>query len=393
MQQLEKLPTNPGRTALAVFAVACLAPAVALGGNRFLFAAPSVVAILGLIFVYWREIAAPWWGLLWVAPLIWGALQIALGLTMDADAGWRSLTQMCAYGAAFLIAAAITVQIGLRAMTALISLWVAALSIAALAAWSTGVNPVLGELEAYWSALEGSFINRNAFASYLVLGVLAAVTVMMIDIRRRSAIPHKILWLLVISPILCTLMLTGSRGGAAACLIGLSAFAMRSLGGKGGLVTLALLTAGFVMTAFAPGYLRPLAPLDDPRIEVHATLWTLAMERPFAGYGLGAFQDAARPHLAQTWRWGDWDHAHQQYLETIIEIGWPAALSLFAAIGFAAWNGVKGRSRAASALAIGATSAMALQALVDFTLTIPAVALSFALILGAAAGEQRRLAR
>jgi len=128
--------------------------------------------------------------------------------------------------------------------------------------------------------------------------------------------------------------------------------------------------------------------LSDARFAVHGQVLAETLAAPLTGQGLGAFQDVFRAPLGDIWRWGDWDHAHQQYLETAFEIGWPAALALFAAILLAAPRPRRGDP--ITALALGALGAAAVHALVDFSLTIPAVAMTLALLLGLASGRRRR---
>jgi len=145
-----------------------------------------------------------------------------------------------------------------------------------------------------------------------------------------------------------------------------------------------LIGAAFLGDAFQ----RESSIAADSRFAIHAEVLKDSFDAPVVGHGLGGFQDAFRASLGADWRWGDWDHAHQQYLETAYELGWPAALALFAAILLAAPR--PARRDPITALALAALVAAATHALVDFTLTIPSVAMTLALFLGIASGRQRR---
>ena len=89
-----------------------------------------------------------------------------------------------------------------------------------------------------------------------------------------------------------------------------------------------------------------------------------------------------------------WNHAHNTYLENAFELGIPAAAALVGAIGWLAWVCARSlRSRRRNALypclGVAATVLVGLHALLDFSLEIPAVAVTYAAILGVAFGRAR----
>ena len=80
-------------------------------------------------------------------------------------------------------------------------------------------------------------------------------------------------------------------------------------------------------------------------------------------------------------------HAHNDYLEAVLELGLPAALLLAAAIALmigCCLKGVRVRKRMEEfpALACAASVVVGLHALADFSLQIPAIAASYAALLG-----------
>lgn len=365
-------------------------PALALGGNRFGFILPAAAIVIVLLMLRAGHFSPPRYASwLWLGVMAWGGVQIALDLTPDSGEAARVLARFALYAAVYLVA----FDMARRPFRASLlvkatALWIASVSAYGLIAWATGHNPILGELEAYPAPLEATFINRNAFALYAVFGLLAALCACMQNLSGlRGFAESGWIWAAAAVIICAALTLTGSRGGLGAGIVGLVIFCalLAKRRWPAILCALALLAGAFV----GQDYIRDAPILADARFAVHGQVLTETFKAPLTGHGLGAFQDTFRAPLGENWRWGDWDHAHQQYLETAYELGWPAAMALFAAILLAAPPPVRGDP--ITALALGALGAAAAQALVDFSLTIPAVAMTLALLLGLASGRHRRI--
>ena len=82
-----------------------------------------------------------------------------------------------------------------------------------------------------------------------------------------------------------------------------------------------------------------------------------------------------------------WDKAHNVYLETMLELGIPAAILMFASIAWIVALCARGyflrhRDRNYSLIAIGCTIIATVHSTLDCSLQIPAVAIAFAAILG-----------
>lgn len=381
---------SPGAGLLiALFLLAIHTPSLFFGGNRFGLILPSAVIILVLL--AWRAPGivmpryASW---LWLGVMAWGGAQIIFGLTKDSGEAARILARYALYAAIFLIAAdrARRPVLG-RVLVKATAAWIALVCVYGLITWSAGENPVLGELEAYAAPLEATFINRNAFALYAVFGLLASLSALAGHRRGIGGVAASG-WIWVAAALICgvSLILTGSRGGFGAGIVGLILFAVALGGGKAPAIgaAMVIIAAG----AMGGAYLRDAPALADPRFAIHAQVLAETAKAPLTGHGLGGFQDAFRAPLGAEWRWGDWDHAHQQYLETAYELGWPAAIALFAAVALAAPRPVRGDPVAA--LGLAALGAAAAHALVDFSLTIPSIAMTLALLLGLGSGRQRR---
>ena len=76
------------------------------------------------------------------------------------------------------------------------------------------------------------------------------------------------------------------------------------------------------------------------------------------------------------------DKAHSTYLQMIMELGWPAAAALYAGLGLLVFRCLQGRSAVYPAVLAACSVLVAVHALVDFSLEMPAVAATYALLLG-----------
>jgi O-antigen ligase len=116
----------------------------------------------------------------------------------------------------------------------------------------------------------------------------------------------------------------------------------------------------------------------------------LIAERPLLGHGYGAYFSAF-PRLADQRFHVFYDHAHNGYLEKAVELGLPATVALYAAVALAAsvCLGYRGRigPEPLPLTAAAGTVAAALHSLVDFSIQIPAVAATYAVILGLGCGQ------
>ena len=87
--------------------------------------------------------------------------------------------------------------------------------------------------------------------------------------------------------------------------------------------------------------------------------------------------------------------AHNDYLEMTLELGVPASLCFFLTLFALALHCAHGaftrrRDAVLPALGFAACTLVGAHALVDFSMQLPAVAATFALVLGAATAQSRR---
>jgi O-antigen ligase len=81
------------------------------------------------------------------------------------------------------------------------------------------------------------------------------------------------------------------------------------------------------------------------------------------------------------------DRAHNDYLEFAAGLGLPAAIAWWSALGWCAFVCaralfIRRRNRIYAVAALGATAIVAFHSMFDFSLQMPAIALTYAVILG-----------
>ena len=269
---------------------------------------------------------------------------------------------------------------------------------------------------AYLESLTSTFINRNSYATYAGLGVVAATALLIQGLLDRLALPLgrretglRLLglvsgrggWLLVAWCLLVSaLLLTQSRAGIASTLVALlalflaygwsGALARRHLAIAVGLI-LAVGLAFFLVSG--GGFLDRFGSRiieREVRPEIYDAVLQLIAYRPWLGSGLGSFEQAFRlvqgESLTQAVAM-----AHSSYLEAAVELGVPAAALLTLAVLAPAGACLMalrqhGDTMLCPAVAVAATLLVGLHATIDFSLQIPAVAATYALLLGLGAG-------
>jgi O-antigen ligase len=103
------------------------------------------------------------------------------------------------------------------------------------------------------------------------------------------------------------------------------------------------------------------------------------------GHGLGSFSQVL-PLYADVKTFNS-DKAHNDWLEAVFELGWPAALLWFAILGSLALRCLigffrRGRDQVYPLVGFCACVLVGLHSLVDFSLQIPGVAVTYSALLG-----------
>lgn len=291
----------------------------------------------------------------------------------------------------------------------------------------SGSNTILWfDKWAYENVVTSTFVNRNNFATYAALVIIAAFGLLTrkadeasaLGIANRAGIAHildslgpQIFGLFFALFITGTaLLLTASRGGILSAGIGIFVF-------LGGLVlykrrrirrTLVfagiVLLGGLVLLSFSGReVLTRLGQSSDDlsgRGQVWETTRGAIAERPWLGTGLGTFADVAirkrsenrSPHASP------YLYAHNGYLEMILEGGFIGfGLIMGALVWLAGWCFygivVRHEDGVFPCMGLAATAVVASHAYVDFSLQIPAVAMIYAAMLAVGCAQANTHAR
>ncbi|HEV7518662.1 MAG TPA: O-antigen ligase family protein [Thermoanaerobaculia bacterium] len=261
--------------------------------------------------------------------------------------------------------------------------------------------------------LRGTFFNPNHLAVYLELALPVAFAWAFWTVRRarrESSLERRVLTVapavLVWIVLFAGLAFTASRGGllaavAAAALQGAllgihyRRWDLAPLGAAAAVVGVAVAAAAGIEEGLAR--LVHSLPADvswGARRQAWAATVELWRRFPVTGVGLGAFRDAF-PLVQPASLAGTWWHAHSGPLEVLATTGVAGAVLL--AAGFAPLflrlltvlaRGRRSEDRAAGLAAIGALVSVAIHESFDFGLTLPANALTLAVLAGAAASAR-----
>lgn len=262
--------------------------------------------------------------------------------------------------------------------------------------------------------VRSTFINRNSFAAYAGLGLVTSLALVARDRRSASRAPRLALWLeaagarggVIAAGLVAFVALVGtaSRGGMASAAVGIFVFfglvaARRRRRGEsyaGLLVGLAALLAAFAL--FGGRIVARLADAglaDAGRLPVYRIVARAALERPLTGFGYGAFADTfPLVRDATLSPIGVWEMAHNSYLELALGLGLVFGAALPIALGLIAARCVVGalvRNRDAEAplAAASAAALIAVNGLVDYSVQIEAVTLTFMTLLGLGVAQSR----
>lgn len=280
----------------------------------------------------------------------------------------------------------------------------------------------------YLDDLTSVLVNRNSIATYLGAALLVNAgflfdSLVPVSPRRGRAgaafhadrllqvNAYSVLHGSLVFVTLIALLLTRSRGGVAATLVALSALSVflvidgywrigqrtrRALTAtararKWASVTVA--AAFVVLTFFVLGgrvlMRADMQGADDARFCAYPSIVQLLKDNWFLGTGLGSFREAYEryqdPICAQNRLW---DRAHSFYLEGWIDLGVIFAAVLLVTVGGLVLifiSGMKTRKSRRWASATGASVLLLflLHSIVDFSIQIPGVAVSFAAIMAA----------
>jgi len=381
---------------------------------------PKWVAVLFGAACGWIVLqAVTWTPAAWHHPL-WSmtadALQTDLAgrVSLAAEDAWTALMRLLSYALVFVLA----LQFGRDRKRA-----------QAMLGWLTLAGLVYGVfgLVTYWGGyhpewlfgdrglahdVRSSFINRNHFATWQGLAILCAIAWFYHRMVKTEVQPYAVpmnredefeafilkAWkpLTALLLMVAALILTHSRGGfvatLAATIVLLSLLDRRGRKGRAKsriLVVAALAVAGISFFLTSEVLLDRINRTDittEERMAVYGNITRAIEDNPVLGFGYGTFADTFRLYDRNESA-VHYDRAHNTWLENAFELGLPAALALFLALGGLAvtcWRAVRRRHRDWVFPATGAAASVlvGIHAMVDFSLQLPAVAMLYAAILG-----------
>jgi hypothetical protein len=278
--------------------------------------------------------------------------------------------------------------------------------------WSTDASSIWGRTVPGGSGrLRGTYINPDHLALLLELALVVAFAWLWWSVRRARGEMALERRLLLVGPALtvwlglfATVAFTGSRAGLLAALGATvaqgAAAALRKrrwrLAPAGlGLGLLGIGAVAAIGLQQGLGRWLSTSPYEltwNSRREAYAATWEIWRRFPWTGTGMASFRDAF-PLVQPSSIPGGWWHAHNDWLESIATLGAPGALLLLWGLlasmqrFFLVLAGDnRSEDRAAALAGYGALVAAAIHSMLDFGLTIPANALSLAIVVGAAAG-------
>lgn len=373
--------------------------------------------------------AVPWTPSAWHHPL-WAQAGGALGqdlvgcISVNPEATVTALLRLLSYGGVFWLALQLCRDRGL-ALHALT--WIAAAgaiySAYGLAVQLSGSNRILWlEKWAYRDVVTSTLVNRNHYATYAGLTLICAGALLLqgVGALLRAPLPPRLRIRGVVAHLLgpalpltgallviaTALLMTESRAGVLSTLVGVIVL----LGSLFVAPALPLRSAGFLLSGLAAivgtvfwvggeNLSRRLAATEAEELTSRSrgAVYTLVArgigDAPLLGTGYGSFRDVFPLYRDDTVSsHGVWEQAHSTYLENALELGLPAATALCGAIlgcALCAARGLRRRRRTPTHAAVGvaATALVGLHAAVDFSLQIPAVAVTYAFLLGTACAQ------
>lgn len=366
------------------------------------------------------RVALPMLGLLLLTQA-WVALQWLTGISMDNGATLQYLTLGLAYSLLFLLIVS-TFHTRQRLVLLLSVLIISGTFQAFYGAYMSlsGSKSILASIGFGHSRVtSGTFVNRNHLAGYLEMTLACGIGLLL---ALRDGKPFR--WISVLELLMgakarlrlalvvmvIALVMTNSRMGNTAffvSLIGVGAlFILRNrehrVRNSMILISLILIDMLVISQYFGLERLKErvvnthfqnvvvegevVQQANVIRLDINAYILPLAMEKPLVGEGAGSFEAVFPAYAGEDVR-SHFDHAHNDYMQFIIEYGLIGSLPLLAFALLALWRALQALWRRESLFCsgIGFGAAMGIISIgihsaVDFNLQIPANAATFTIL-------------
>jgi len=391
-------------------------------------------ALFGAV-VLWILIQNATWTPAWFHHPIWQMTADALDQTVDGSISVNreltslALLRLITTASAFWIALQLCRQatranILLKAVAAIVCAY-AAYGLVAHYLWPDRILWFEDKLNRNY--VHATFINPNSFATYAGIGFVAFCALILRLYRNEFAsiggsIRFRIATFIEVTGqqgaallggalvVLVALLLSGSRGGITATVLALLVLAALTLRlrqnqvaeQRDAIVVLGVLFVAATFLAFGDVVVGKIAQEgfhDESRMALHIIVIRSILDAPMLGYGYGTFKDVFPMFRDQSVGTSTaWQMAHNTFLEALQGLGVVFGSMLGASISLLVWRCMKGaaarqKDEALPCVAASAAVLVAIHSLVDFSLQIQAIALTFMALLGAgvAQSESSRL--
>ena len=377
--------------------------------------------LLGLVVVWGLVQLSGWTPASWASSLsanaTLGLPETRSAIAFDGEQQWTALLRLLTYAGVFVLAAAYgNYAVDVRRLLGSIVVVATLMTLYSMAAdVINNQSQFTGVL--IWTPLNpffsGTFVNANNYATYAGLSAMAALVLAFRPgsrqesressserWRRRLAILSSMsgLWVALAIILFMGVLLSGSRAGSvslALALMTMAAFYARGIA-RTVFILLVPLTILVLVVLLPSGdrLIEKTARLITEGNErdgvYHATLGAIAL-RPMIGWGMNSFEELYSV-FQPAGLIGNYDKAHNTYLELAFDLGVPAAGALVLAVVWIAWQcaigfGIRGRDRELAALGVFGTVLVGFHSLFDFGLQIPAVTCTYMSMLGVAWGQ------
>jgi O-antigen ligase len=256
---------------------------------------------------------------------------------------------------------------------------------------------------AYRGYATSTFVNRNSFATLQAFGLTIGTAFAVALFERRGGGPRPMLAIVAIClsliTILAALLASGSRMGLAAGVMGsfvvlLLAFWRRPELRFAAVGAIALLVGAFAFFGWALlDRVGELSSDFQTRVELYRQVIAMALDRPWTGYGAGAFEIVFQSFRKPPLEVGlVWNHSHSTYLALAVELGFLGLglviCTVLSALGptFRHFFNADRRPSRAALAAVGVLVVASLHSLVDFSLEIQGNAYFFIAVLATGFG-------
>lgn len=318
------------------------------------------------------------------------------------------------YAALFVVA----YQVAARPSRARAMAWGLFAGVALNAVWALVALKALGDIAPLWEKTAysgmatGTFVNRNAFATHLGIGLIIGL-ILLFDralgarklgrpLSERGA--ETGLFLLVLATVALALVETRSRMGLVACLGGVLAVVLALVANSTGIQRRKRLRGVFVVFALSIGGValwgqpvleRVVFAAGDAgtRLELYRQVADMIAARPLLGVGLDTFPVAFElVHMPTVSGDVVWMKAHSTYLALWAEMGLvvgslPILAGILAGAQLVTVLRRRGAGHALAASALGALVLSGLHATLDFSLEVPANAMLLVVLLALGLGS------